>query len=221
MAPQATTQYATLTANTVSAVSFNPPAPFVTLTNRNGAAEVFFTADGTTPTIGGAGTYMIPAQAGAYVRVKTANVDLVGGSATYINMISAGAATVEVDASSIQQGGGVPASQIVATGVAVFTSLNAAAATATGAVLDCTTPHQAITLQVNLATATAPTAISTQLQASLDNVNFFNVGTALTSTAAGTTFTTSSGTPARYFRAVTTITGGTGVSLTALLAVAA
>lgn len=455
MASQANTQYLTLAPNTVSSATFTPTVPTVTVTNRNGAGEVFFTTDGSAPTIGGAGTYMVPAQIGAFIRVNTSLVGLsTGTTSTYVNMISTSSTTVEVDPSSLLQatgyvpttsvgdlsaagtisgntsvpivlsgqasvtvqliasaftgtsnfevsndggstyqavalwpvgvtaagnlvtsrtetagtstslyegnvsasshfrvrGSGVtagsvavtvraglstssvvldgplppgnnvigqvgvttlpalpaganaigtvgvtalppipaganaigtvgvtslpalsagaaaigtvgvtalpaipaganaigtvgvtalpalpaganaigsvtvsnlPASQTVATGIAVFTSLNAAAATANGTALDCTLPHQIITMQVNLTSTTAPTAISTQLQASLDNVNFFNIGTALTATASGTTFTTSSGTPARYFRAATTITGGTAVSCTALLAVAA
>ena len=105
-------------------------------------------------------------------------------------------------------------------GVAVFTSLAGVAATTTGATLDSGLVHNNVTLAVTLSFGAAPTAISTQLQGSLDNVNWFNLGAAQTSLVAGTTAVSATGSPAQFFRATTTITGGTAPVLTGLIAVA-
>lgn len=69
-------------------------------------------------------------------------------------------------------------------------------------------------LQVNLAYTAAPSAFSAQLQGSLDGLNWYNLGTALTATTAGTQYVAVSANPARYLRAALTITGGTAVAAT-------
>ena len=105
-------------------------------------------------------------------------------------------------------------------GVSVFTSLPGVAVTTNGTTLDSGLSHNNVTLAVTLSFGVAPTAISTQLQGSLDGVNWFNLGAALTSLTAGTTVVSNTGSPAQFFRANTTITGGTAPVLTGLLAVA-
>lgn len=70
-------------------------------------------------------------------------------------------------------------------------------------------------LQVNLAYTSAPSAFTAQLQGSLDGLNWYNLGTALTATTAGTQYVAVTDTPARYIRANLTVTGGVGVQATA------
>lgn len=70
-------------------------------------------------------------------------------------------------------------------------------------------------LQVALAYTVAPTAFSAQLQGSLDGLNWYNLGTSLTATTAGTQYVAVTANPARYLRVALTITGGTGVQVTA------
>lgn len=107
MPTAANTQYVTLAPSVVSTVTFNPAVQTVNVVNRNGAGEVFFTADGTQPTVGAAGTYLLPAAAGASLRVYTS---FINGTGTAINLISTAAATIEVDPSSLSSTAGVSTS---------------------------------------------------------------------------------------------------------------
>lgn len=206
----ALTQYLTLTANTVASITLNPAQDDITVRNRDGLAEVFFTVDGSNPTVGGNGTYLLPALAGASVKVAP---PLIGGQVNQIKLISSGTPQVMVDPTSISQVSGSAPAYITP----LVTSLNAVTATATGAALDSVYGRETITMAVNQTFGVAPTAISTQLQGSLDNTVWFNIGAPLTDTSNGTFAVHSAGVVARYFRAVTTITGGTTNSVTAKL----
>lgn len=73
-------------------------------------------------------------------------------------------------------------------------------------------------LQLNLSFTTAPSALSAQLQGSLDGLNWFNLGSALTGTTSGAQYGTAISQPSRYARLVLTVTGGSGVSITAFYA---
>lgn len=52
--------HGTLTATTVDTITINSPAPLVRIANR-GTADIFLTLNGTTPTVGGAETLVVPA----------------------------------------------------------------------------------------------------------------------------------------------------------------
>lgn len=104
-------------------------------------------------------------------------------------------------------------------GLPPFVALNAVSASANSPSLDCGECHMNVTMVAILAFSVAPTAMSTQLQGSLDNVNWYNIGAPITSLAAGNTIVSNSGIVFRYVRATTTITGGTSVSLTAQIGV--
>src|SRR5271167_4559431 len=96
------------------------------------------------------------------------------------------------------------------TGVGPVHSLSAATATtATAAVLDAATIRQNAVLVVT--SGAGVSAGDCSLQASLDGVNFFTVGSPLAVSAANTTYSqTSTSAFGRFFRAVvsTNITGG-------------
>lgn len=203
----ALTQYLTLTANTVATLTIPAGASQLTIVNRDGQAEVFFTVDGTTPAIGAAGTYFLPALAGANTRIPAGTVNGVN----VVKFISAGTPAVAVDPTSTYWNSGSAPAYITP----MVTSLNGVTASANGSALDTVNGRDSVTMQV-VATNTAPaTTYSTQLQGSLDNVNWFNIGAALTDPTAGVFNVSVQGVVARYFRAVTSITGGTAVTVTA------
>lgn len=99
--------HATLVASTVTTLtldlvdpvadlaSFETPAgPRVEVLNVDGAAEVYFTTDGTTePTVGGNGCHVLPAAIGA---VEVA--DRTAGATSVIKLISSGTPKVSVRA---------------------------------------------------------------------------------------------------------------------------
>jgi hypothetical protein len=62
-----------LTANTVDTVTFADVIGEVEVTNVSGTAKIFFTVDGSTPTVGGADTFELGAAAGASktIRLRT------------------------------------------------------------------------------------------------------------------------------------------------------
>lgn len=63
--PADSPQYVTLTANTVATVNFADDANVIEVLNRDGTAEVWFTVDGTTPSVEGTGSQLCPAAIGA------------------------------------------------------------------------------------------------------------------------------------------------------------
>ncbi|QAY16117.1 hypothetical protein SEA_SONALI_4 [Arthrobacter phage Sonali] len=208
--PAALTQYLTLVANTAASITINPAQDDLTVRNRDGAAEVFFTVDGSAPVVGANGTYFLPALPGAFVTVPSPTI---GGQVNQVRLISTGAPTVQVDPTSIATGSGSAAAYITP-GV---TSLNAVAATANGTVLDTVNGRDAITMQVLSANTAPATTFSVQLQGSLDNTSWFNIGAPLTDPTAGVFSVSSDNVVARYFRAAATLAGGTGVQVTAKL----
>lgn len=74
----------TLVANTVDTVTFTDDIDRVEVTS-NGAAAVYVTVDGSTPTVAGAGTFELPAGAAS---VREIAVPTAGG--TVVKLISAG-----------------------------------------------------------------------------------------------------------------------------------
>jgi Chitobiase/beta-hexosaminidase C-terminal domain len=51
----------TLAATTEDDVTITDPQVDVAVTNRSGSAEIYFTIDGSTPTVGGENTFVLPA----------------------------------------------------------------------------------------------------------------------------------------------------------------
>jgi hypothetical protein len=94
---------------------------------------------------------------------------------------------------------------------AITPSLSAVSAAGSGAVLDagdCMSDHTMV-----VTSSAGVTAGAVQLQGSLDGVNWFNLGSAVSTTTASTTFApvVISNQPVRFLRAniTTAITGGT------------
>lgn len=86
--PRAT--HVQLTANTVATVTLDADYQNVEVVNRDGSGEVFFTYDGSTPTVAGDGTVLLPAAlSGVTVNPETAPVSV-------IKLISAGTPKVSV-----------------------------------------------------------------------------------------------------------------------------
>lgn len=87
--------HSTLVASTVDTVTLDKGAEYVTVVNRSGAAEIYFTV-GTTvtppaaPTVGGNDTYVLPASIGL-VRVAS------GIGPVQIQLISTGTPTYSVE----------------------------------------------------------------------------------------------------------------------------
>lgn len=90
-----------LTAATVDTVTFPAYRSTVRVLNHTGSSAIYFTTDGSTPTVGGASTYVVPPVAGAEVTRPTPQVS--GGTvaagapaATVVKLISAGTPTYSV-----------------------------------------------------------------------------------------------------------------------------
>jgi hypothetical protein len=80
-----------LTASTVLWIDLGRKWEKVEVANLDGAAAVYFTVDGSTPTVGGGATFVLPAAIGALtVRCVTA------GSTSVVKAISVGAPTISV-----------------------------------------------------------------------------------------------------------------------------
>ncbi|GAA0632324.1 hypothetical protein GCM10010174_61710 [Kutzneria viridogrisea] len=79
----------TLTANTVTEVDFADDVDTVEVLS-DGTAPVYVTVDGSSPTVGGANCYLLPAAIGA----KELHPPTAGG--TVVKLISAGTPTVSV-----------------------------------------------------------------------------------------------------------------------------
>ena len=83
-------EHITLTASTVATVTLDADYNFVEVVNVDGAAAVYFTVDGATPTIAGAGTIVLPAAiSGIEVQPWTSGL-------TTIKLISSGTPKVAV-----------------------------------------------------------------------------------------------------------------------------
>lgn len=84
----------TLVASTVDTVTIHRDCDSVEVLNVDGAAAIFFTTDGSTPTVNGAKTTRVPASAGA-----SAAVDVQGGGETVVKLISSGTPSYDVTGS--------------------------------------------------------------------------------------------------------------------------
>ena len=89
--PAPDSAYGTLTASTIATVTLARDREWVEVLNRNGAAEIFFTVDGSNPTVAGAGTFCVPAIAGAAVKVAAPEA-----ATTSVKLISSGIPTYGV-----------------------------------------------------------------------------------------------------------------------------
>lgn len=67
----------TLVASTVDTVTFSRDCDRVEIINRDGAAELYFTTDGTTPTALGNNTLMLPAAIGSYTTTAVGGLSVV------------------------------------------------------------------------------------------------------------------------------------------------
>lgn len=90
-----TSAYEQLTANTVDTVTLDHDFDTVVVINRDGSAEIFFTVGSAdsppaTPTVGGDGTYLLPAAIGS------AKVTVPGSGKTIVKLKSAGTPTYGV-----------------------------------------------------------------------------------------------------------------------------
>lgn len=84
----------TLVAATVDTVTLSRKAKRVEVLNHDGAAAIYFTVDGSTPTVAGDNTYGIPATPSA-LEVEIEDSD----PPTTVKLISAGTPTYSVTAS--------------------------------------------------------------------------------------------------------------------------
>lgn len=89
----ASSRHVTLTANVVSTVNLTTNAGSVEVLNRDGAAEVYFTTDNSTPTVEGNDTHVVPAAIGA-----ATVADETSGQNSVVKLIAASTAKVSVRA---------------------------------------------------------------------------------------------------------------------------
>lgn len=83
-------QHATLVANTVKTITLAVDANKVNICNVDGASAVYVTVDGTTPTVGGDGSWVLPAAIGDL------ELEVTGPGNTVVKLISAGTPKVSV-----------------------------------------------------------------------------------------------------------------------------
>lgn len=84
-------QHVTLVANTVSTINLASRARKVVVVNVDGAAAVYITVDGNTPTVAGNGAWVLPAAIGT---IEIGQVP--GPNPTVVKLISAGTPKVSV-----------------------------------------------------------------------------------------------------------------------------
>jgi hypothetical protein len=82
-----------LAAGVVDTVTFADDLDEVTVIGLDGSAAVYFTLDGSTPTVGGANTYVLPAAVG------TAAFEPATSGHTVVKLISAATPTISVQRS--------------------------------------------------------------------------------------------------------------------------
>lgn len=90
----------TLAASTTDTVTLTGAWRQVMVTNRSGSAEIYVTVDGTTPTVGGNSTYVLPAAVGSRVFTISATPLNPRGNATassVTTLISSGTPTYSVE----------------------------------------------------------------------------------------------------------------------------
>lgn len=83
-----------LAAGEVEEIAFSGGLGTVTIVNLDGAAALYFTTDGSTPTVAGARCYVVPAVIG------TATVPVATNGPNIVKVVSAGAPVI-----SVQRGG--------------------------------------------------------------------------------------------------------------------
>lgn len=83
----------TLTANTVSTKTIDSGFDRIEVLNATGSAEVYFTVDGSTPTVGGAGCFVLPATIAALEVIAR---DTHGEKSVTVKLISSGTPKVSV-----------------------------------------------------------------------------------------------------------------------------
>lgn len=79
-------QHVTLTANTPATLTFDIDADLVEILNIDGAAEVWATLDGSTPVVGGNGSWLLPAAVGS-IELRPPGT---GSAPTTVKLISTG-----------------------------------------------------------------------------------------------------------------------------------
>ena len=84
----------TAVASTVDTVTIARDAEFVRVYFDAGTTAIFFTTDGSTPTVNGVNCYRVPATVGA-----ATSVNVTGSSPTIVKLISSGTPTYSVQAS--------------------------------------------------------------------------------------------------------------------------
>lgn len=82
--------HATLTPNTPTTITLDTDYGEVEITNRDGAAEIWVTTNGTDPVMGQAGVQVVPAAVGA------SNFDVDYDGPTVVKLLSASAVKVSV-----------------------------------------------------------------------------------------------------------------------------
>lgn len=90
-----TPQHATLVANTVKTMTLDRDYAMIDVCNVDGVAAIFFTVDGSTPTVGGDGAFQIPAAIGN-LQIAPRNAGAAHTGVTVVKLISAGAPAVTV-----------------------------------------------------------------------------------------------------------------------------
>lgn len=83
-------QHVTLVASTVSTLTFDEDFRAVEVLNVDGAAEVYFTLDESTPVVGATGTFVLPAAIGSVEIEPPTN------RSTVVKLISSGTPKVSV-----------------------------------------------------------------------------------------------------------------------------
>lgn len=86
----------TLVANTTDTVAFHRDADKVRVTNVSGTSAIYFTVDGSDPTVGGQGTYWLPASA-----LFSRTVDVQGGGETTVKIKSSGTPSYSCEGSTL------------------------------------------------------------------------------------------------------------------------
>jgi hypothetical protein len=87
-----------LTESAVDTVTIEGVCEAVEVTNETGSKAIYFTTDGSTPTVKGANCHEIPAIAGRSVKVATESIK---GENTVVKLIAAGTPEYSVDRSQI------------------------------------------------------------------------------------------------------------------------
>lgn len=83
----------TLTAATIDTVTVSDPQVDVAVTNRGGSDEIYFTIDGSAPTVGGENTFVLPAA----VCSRVVSSDKFNTATPVVKLISSGTPAYSVE----------------------------------------------------------------------------------------------------------------------------